>query len=179
VSGDEQLVLQDPEEEARRRLLDSFQEAMREDWRSPGTHTAVPRPGAPSGEIGEGTRCGRCGEPVMPFDLTINHDLGYVGCPADRAAGLHAPMPVAALCERADREAYPDCATCGHPWGLHVIGAGPPVGLSCLTYCGCRGYAAPPAAVSPWNTCPGCWSDPHEGACPSTPPPAARTRRKK
>jgi hypothetical protein len=175
MMGDEQLRLEAPEEEAHRLLLDAFREAMREDWRAPGSYTLVLTPGAPAGDEREGTRCGRCGEPCLPFDLTINHDLGYVGCPADRAraGGRHGPMPVARLVERADREAYPDCAACGHPWGLHSFGGQLPCERSCLTYCGCRGYVTPPGGRSPWNTCPGCWAEPHEGPCAPAPPPAA------
>ena len=58
-------------------------------------------------------------------------------------------MPVAALCERVDREAFADCGSCGHPWGLHVVGSGLPAHRSCLTYCRCPGYAVPTGAVEP------------------------------
>ena len=102
------------------------------------------------------TWCGRCGEDVSAYDLTINHDLGYCGCPVDvdpvfkeatpapgwrNTAEISTPFDYDALAHRWDRQFYPDCAACGHPWGLHYRHNA--TGSTCLTYCGCHRYQAP------------------------------------
>lgn len=104
------------------------------------------------------TWCGRCGETVYPYDLTINHDLGYCGCPVESDPtwkryprredgrgfrghgavgypGEGGTLTVEDLCDRWDRQFFPDC-TCGHPWGLHEDHD------RCLAWCGCFEYEA-------------------------------------
>ena len=142
------------------------------DWRHPGTHTRLV---APSGAERDGTRCGRCGEPCASYDLIINHHLGWLGCPADRAAfraaggrGWGRKLTAAELNHRADRAAFPDCARCGCAWGLHAHRGHFPADNPCYAWCGCRGYLAAPLAATPFGTCPGCWADPHPGPCAAT-----------
>lgn len=97
--------------------------------------------------------CGRCGQNTFGYGLTINHDLGYLGCPVDvdptwsryecrgfrSAVGYPShTLTIADLCDRWDRQFFPDC-TCGHPWGVHA-GSAHPTGFGCHTYCGCSAY---------------------------------------
>ena len=140
-----------------------------QDWRNPGRYTRLRFPGAPIPDQ-RGTRCGRCGKPCAPYDLIINHDRGYGGCGGDSPVveDEHGSRE-ASLCDRADREAFPDCARCGHPWGLHTSGGGLPQTQHCYAYCGCMGYVAPDHGKTPWGTCPGCWGEPHAGDCPPVP----------
>lgn len=101
------------------------------------------------------TWCGRCGKTVQKYDIVINHDLGYLGCPNEHDPtwsrfpvgkgfrGVIDPTRTSVhltedeMCDRWDRQHFPDCAACGDPWGLHNHGG------SCYLYCGCHGYVAP------------------------------------
>ncbi|MDN5758693.1 MAG: hypothetical protein L0H59_09190 [Tomitella sp.] len=98
-------------------------------------------------EVGE-TWCGRCGATIGHYDLVINHDLGFLGCPAEsdptwsryKTVGFRCAvgygqgiLTVADLCDRWDRQHFADCA-CGHPWGVHGDGA------TCQAYCACQAY---------------------------------------
>jgi hypothetical protein len=124
----------------------------------------------------DAVRCLRCGEVIMDFDRVINHDLGWLGCPGDRGGGWGGHKfegPDDMNRGRAELEAFPACATCGHAWGLHTyhltmppgIDVRPGAGSTCYTWCGCRHYVAPPGAVTPWGTCPGCWAQPDRCVC--------------
>uniref|UniRef100_A0AAU8GM29 Uncharacterized protein n=1 Tax=Mycobacterium phage JustASigh TaxID=3158894 RepID=A0AAU8GM29_9CAUD len=105
------------------------------------------------------TWCGRCGQTVRAFEMVNNHDLGYLGCPAqfDPTWSRYQPAPgfreVANYpgrghlteedySDRWDRQFVPDCE-CGHPWGVHRHGE------FCTAWCGCTAYdqAEPPPFV--------------------------------
>lgn len=98
----------------------------------------------------EGEWCGRCGADIQPYDLVINHDLGYLGCPADldptwREYPIHGfrcaegygqgILKIVDLCDRWDRQFFTDCV-CGHPWGVHNRN------VACGAHCGCGEYQA-------------------------------------
>ncbi len=143
--------------------LAAFREHMDQDWRRPGRYTRIR---LPAGAERKGTRCLRCGKPCMPYDRITTHDRGFCGCfGIDERCFQYIEDLVErerAFFDRADREAFPDCARCGHPWGLHLgisVGSSLPNTQLC-TYCGphCHGYIRPPRAKSPWGTCPGCWA---------------------
>ena len=139
----------------------------------------------PRNEYPEGwqnaVRCGRCAEVVYPYDLVIAHDVGYGGCPRDRGRYKVSAFQylktraatVRALCDREDRAAFADCKACKHPWALHVYSMTMPPCLDgrggggghCTACHVCRMYVPPSMAATPWGTCPGCWGEPHKGAC--------------
>jgi hypothetical protein len=151
--------------DARAERLARMRDDLETDWRNPGTRLTV---ATAARDDAPGVRCGRCGEVVFRYDVGINHDLGWCGCPRDgdwaRGRQLHDRPD--AMNERADRELAPDCARCGCAWGLHRgHGAKLPCEESCYRWCGCPGYVAPPSAETPFGTCPGCWSKPHHGPC--------------
>jgi hypothetical protein len=93
--------------------------------------------------------CGRCGTIDWTGHVSTSHDLGYCGCPNDRDptwsrsekgpgyqsithnGRVRSQLTTEELCERWDRRYLPDCAECGHPWGLHQHNR------FCTTYCGC------------------------------------------
>ncbi|ORA24927.1 hypothetical protein [Mycobacterium aquaticum] len=97
--------------------------------------------------------CGRCGKTVPAYEMTINHDLGYLGCPTEfdptwskceAAPGFrgvegypdpHGQLTESDLNDRWDRRYFADC-TCGHAWGLHRQGE------FCIAWCGCDAYEA-------------------------------------
>jgi len=151
----------------------------RDDWLHPGRPVRLTVPwdtaGAGAGEAIPGVRCLRCGEPIFRFERTINHDLGWCGCPRDRATGHEGFESIEAMAaDRAEVRAFPPCARCGHAWGLHTqCDVHCPPGIEdcdgyCYAWCGCRRYVPPAGAVTPWGTCPGCWADPRRCACAET-----------
>jgi hypothetical protein len=142
-----------------------------DDWRNPGsgqlTYTLPWKP-ADGVELREGVRCGRCAEVVAPYDLVINHDTGWCGCPTGSPG--RPQLTAEQMCERADNELAPTCVACGHAWGVHdhviVAGGFLPAQMGCVVCYRCDGYTPPPMAATPWGTCPGCWGEPHNGPCP-------------
>ena len=135
-------------------------DALRLLWKQ--RHSVRPD-GAPL-PVGQGW-CGRCGQNTFAYGLTINHDLGYCGCPVEvdptwsryprRADGRgfrghgavghanHGLLTVDELCDRWDRQYFPDC-TCGHPWGVHCRADHPTFDFACGTSCGCSIYTEGP-----------------------------------
>ncbi len=112
-----------------------------------------PAPGWVDDNRGDGSghhyprqRCGRCGELDSTGSIMVNHDLGWCGCPKDRAAMLAdggsgwcpRHLTPEEMRARHDRHHHPDCL-CGDPWGLHS-GRLLAEENACATYCGCEGY---------------------------------------
>jgi hypothetical protein len=151
-------------------LIALFRQHMSEDWRNPGRFVWKKAGPYTDAEKVKGVRCLRCGMPIYEYDRVINHDLGWCGCPDGRAGGFHQFAGAEEMnAGRAELEAFPACADCGHAWGLHATHLiGPPATSHegyCYTWCGCRRYVAPAFSATPWGTCPGCWREPHEGTC--------------
>ena len=99
-------------------------------------------------------KCGRCGGLDSEFGMSINHDLGYSGCPRDRRwneaegrAPCEQPNPwddlEAWMNDRHDNAHHAMCG-CGHAWGLHGRWGEVREDQRCLMYCGCRGYVPAP-----------------------------------
>lgn len=98
--------------------------------------------------------CLRCGESSYSGTITINHDLGWCGCPnesdptwkhfekssgwrgvVDADGNRRGQLTPEEMADRWDCDKLPHCE-CGHSFGLHKYGR------SCYLYCGCDGYEA-------------------------------------
>lgn len=150
------------ERERAEAVVARFREDVKTDYREPGKVLTVTLAWEPASGRTQAIRCGRCGEVILPFGF--DHDTGWCGCPSDGRGQLSAEQ----LLERDDAAYFPACARCGCPWGLHRtlnVGNALAAECACYSWCGCQGYVPPPMAESPWGTCPGCWREPHKGAC--------------
>ena len=96
-------------------------------------------------------RCGRCGEFTFVYGMTINHDLGWIGCPRDsrdadgRFMGHQQFRNAEELsANRHDSLHHSPCGRCGHAWGVHSRGFAvlPAEECPCRGLCACPGYVA-------------------------------------
>ncbi|HKT03145.1 MAG TPA: hypothetical protein VJT31_26755 [Rugosimonospora sp.] len=112
-------------------------------------------------DLGTRVWCGRCGAvEVNDFLIVINHELGWcAGCYARlRPGAVDGPFSHLSEAQRADRwdrQYFPDCANCGHPWGLHgwdIAGGSHDANSGChallSTWCRCPRYRSNAAALT-------------------------------